>query len=192
MGPPRCPWRPRGPRCGGPWSGWPASGAAASTAEAGTAEGSTAEAGTAEGSTAQAGTAEGSTAGAGTAEAGTAEGGGPLAGPGPASRPADRLSGPGSSGPGQECAGSAGGRRRLDRQDPHVATGQDGRVGAAARAQRNRPVGLELLAAGAAPAPGGDLADLQPGPGQARPLGGRAEVEPDRVGAHAGKRADLQ
>src|SRR5262249_37582022 len=82
--------------------------------------------------------------------------------------------------------------RHLDRQDAHVAAGQAGRVGAAARPAGDRPVGLDLPAAGAAPAPGRDLADLQPGPFQVRPLGGHAEVEPDRIGAHAGERADLQ
>src|SRR5215467_2083642 len=80
----------------------------------------------------------------------------------------------------------------LDRDDLEFFAGQHRDVRAPARAEHDRRVGLELGAAGPAPALGGRLGDLQPGARQAGALGGQVEAEPDRVRHHAGQRADLQ
>src|SRR5215472_6632131 len=82
--------------------------------------------------------------------------------------------------------------RHLDRDDLELLPAEHRDVRAPARAQHDRRIGLEAGAAGPAPALGGRLGDLQPGPRQAGALGGQVEAESDRVRHHAGQRADLQ
>src|SRR5215472_4345949 len=82
--------------------------------------------------------------------------------------------------------------RHRDRDDLELFPAQHRGVGAPARAEHDRAVGDELAVAGPAPAPGGRLGDVQLRPGQAGSLGSQVEAEADRVGHHAGQRADLQ
>src|SRR5215471_10862337 len=82
--------------------------------------------------------------------------------------------------------------RHLDRDDLEFLAGEHGHVRAPARAQHDQRIGPELGTAGAAPAPGGRLGDLQSGAREPGALGGQVEAEPDRVRHHAGQRADFQ
>src|SRR5450755_4430673 len=80
----------------------------------------------------------------------------------------------------------------LNRRDLEVLPRQHRDLGAAAWADGNGAVRLEVDAADAAATQTGRLGDLQAGTFQVGSLGDQVEAEPHRVGRYAGQGADLQ